>query len=85
MLRYRDFKPAVEKTSAFLGLIQESDTLNEVVDVANAWIDEQQVTVVNVETVVLPWMGANTRDAGSTFVTGEGIQWLQTVRVWYRQ
>ncbi|MFN9374086.1 MAG: hypothetical protein ACK6D3_19555 [Planctomycetaceae bacterium] len=85
MLRYRDFKPSVKKTSSFLGLIEQSDSLDEVVAAANAWIDKQQVTVVNIETVVLPWMGANSRDAGSTFGTAEGMQCLQTVRVWYRE
>jgi hypothetical protein len=85
MLRYQDFKPGVEKMSSFLGLIKESDSLDEVVAAANAWIDQQQVTVVNIETVVLPWMGANHREAGSTFPTQDGMQWLQTVRVWYRE
>ena len=45
MLRYQDVKPGVEKMSSFLGLIKESDSLDEVVAAANAWIDQQQVTV----------------------------------------
>lgn len=85
MLRYRDFKPTVEKTSAFLGVIQEAGSLEQVVAAANAWIDEQRVTVVNIETVLLPWMGTNVKEVGSHFASQEGIQWLQTVRVWYRE
>ncbi|MFN7805573.1 MAG: hypothetical protein ACK5TO_16255 [Planctomycetaceae bacterium] len=85
MLRYRDFKPSVKKTSSFLGLIEKSDSMDDVLAAANAWIDEQKVTVVNIETVVLPWTGANSRETRSTFGTAEGMQWLQTVRVWYRE
>jgi len=40
MLRYREFKPGVGKMSSFLGLIKESDSLDEVVAAANAWIDQ---------------------------------------------
>jgi len=84
MLCYHDFKPRVNQTSNVLGIIQKATTLDEVVAEANAWIAENKVTVLNIETLIMPWTGNNTRTVGSHFGYAEGMQVLQTVRVWYR-
>jgi hypothetical protein len=84
MLRYQDFKPQVTETSSVLGIIQKATTMDELVAEANAWIAEHKVSVFNIETLLMPWMGKNIRDLGSHFGVAEGMQVLQTVRVWYR-
>jgi hypothetical protein len=84
MLRYRDFTPQVKQQSSFLGIIQKTSTLDEVVAEANSWIEESRVSVVNIETLILPWSGNNNQAIGPYFRVGEAMQMLQTVRVWYR-
>jgi len=84
MIRYRDFLPQIEKRSVF-GYISSSGSLEETVAEANEWIERQQVTVLNIETVILPDPRANSRKLTSHFSSWEGIQFLQSVRVWYRE
>lgn len=84
MIRYRDFLPQIEKRNLF-GSISSSGSLEETVAEANGWIERQQVTVLNIETVLLPEPKGNLRKPVSHFSSFEGIQFLQSVRVWYRE
>ncbi|HBH53888.1 MAG TPA: hypothetical protein DDY91_18540 [Planctomycetaceae bacterium] len=82
MFCFRDFQPKVEELS-FFGMIRKGTTLEAVMAEANAWIAEHQIDVINIETVLLPWGGVNSKP-DSHFSTNEGTQFLQTVRVWYQ-
>jgi hypothetical protein len=88
MILFRDFVP--EQTSSG-GLFQAaqyaplSDSLKE----ANAWIEEFQVDVISVETVVLPNIHASheegSRDPGIRTSGEVGSLWHQFIRVWFRK
>lgn len=63
----------------------EYETFEATVGAANAWIDENSVRVINVETVVLPniwevWESGSQDPALRTF---QKPTWHQFVRVWY--
>jgi hypothetical protein len=79
---YKDFLPAVLKSGFFS---TEHEVLPAAVVRANEWIATSGVTVINVETVVLP----NVREVDDASrvglrTSGEmSSHWFQVVRVWY--
>lgn len=86
MIAFQDFVPRVKDRGGFLRA-PEFDTLRAAVLEANQWIQEQNVRVFNVETVVLPNIH-QAPEEGSEDVTlrtsGEmSAHWHQFVRVWY--
>lgn len=79
---YKDFLPAVLKSGLFS---TEHETLPLAVARANEWIRESGVTVINVETVVLPNV-REVEDASQVGIRTSGelsSYWFQIVRVWY--
>ena len=50
-IAYRDFTPAV---TGYRSFSTQYESLPQLVERANAWIAENSVTVINVETVILP-------------------------------
>jgi hypothetical protein len=88
MILFRDFVP--EQTSSG-GLFQMpqyaslADSLKE----ANEWIDELQIDVINVETVVLPNLHSpheeGSRDPGIRASGEMSSMWNQFIRVWFRK
>lgn len=83
MYHFKDFAPQVVKKSFFK---TEYESFEEALDAANAWIRDQKVEVLNIETVVLPNMrrGGGTPDTGYTS-SESGSYWYQFVRVWYKK
>jgi hypothetical protein len=86
MLQYRDFVPKMTKPAAFLSPA-EHESFDATLVLANRWIKENEIRVVNVETVVLPNIWSRyeegTRDA-SLGTSGESPSfWHQFIRVWY--
>ena len=87
MIGFADFVPAKTSEGGFF-VSAEFAPVQEAVDRANKWITENNVQVMNVETVVLP----NMLDAGETgpqdahlHVSGEmRHEVYQFVRVWYK-
>jgi hypothetical protein len=81
-IAFKDFFPQVTR-SGFLSSDYESFT--QVVERANAWMMASSVTVVNIETVVLP--NVNTaEEAQQTNIRTSGEMssyWRQFIRVWY--
>lgn len=86
-IAFQDFTPTRERTG---GVLQPPDyePLAQLVERASAWIDAQGVTVINIETVVLPNLHS-AREEGSTdaelIAQGQTTRWNQFVRVWYRR
>jgi hypothetical protein len=86
MLRYQDFVPKVVKPAAFLSPA-EHESFDAALVAANRWIKENEIHVVNVETVVLPniWSRYEEGSRDSSLGTsGESPSfWHQFIRVWY--
>lgn len=87
MIGFQDFEPKEMPPSGFLRLA-EYQSLDETSGAANRWINEHDVHVVNIETVVLPSMrsryeegttDAEPRDSGEFHTP-----WHQLGRAWYR-
>jgi hypothetical protein len=88
MILFRDFVPE-QTSSGGLFQIPQYAPLSDCLKEANAWVDEYQVDVINVETVVLPNMHdaheEGSRDP-SLRASGEvGTMWHQFIRVWFRK
>jgi len=83
MIRFHDFAP---RQLAPPGVFHDGkyDTFESAVSGANAWIREQQIKVINFETVVLPnmWEEDGTQDPEICTHPGHAL-WYQFVRVWY--
>ena len=87
MIGFKDFVPGMKDRG---GLFRrpEMEQLSESIREANEWISQNDVEVINIETVVLPNMYCPGEE-GSTDVqlstSGDmGSSWYQFVRVWYR-
>ena len=88
MLRYQDFVPKMTKPAAFLSPA-EHESFDAALTAANRWIKENEIRVVNVETVVLPnlWTSGSmgTADGNRILQPGFAQSWNQFIRVWYRR
>ncbi len=85
MIAFKDFVPQQIRKQGFIKppLLE---TVTQVVAAANEWIREQEVAVINVETVVAPdpdWKGVQSGN-GNLPCTPTTGSWVQFVRVWYR-
>jgi hypothetical protein len=86
MIGYRDFVPKMLAPGGFLSPA-EYETFDSALDAANAWIDENGIHVIDVETVVLPNIWSRFEDGStdtSLGTSGESpSHWHQFIRVWY--
>ena len=81
-IAYKDFLPAISKSGFFT---KEYETLTATIARVNDWIHRSSVTVLNVETVVLPNI-SDVEDASQVGIRTSGevsSYWFQVVRVWY--
>lgn len=85
-LMFRDFVPN-QLTPP--GLFREGDfgTLEDCLQAANQWVEESNIKLINIETVVLPNIWSQFEE-GSTDVslgTGDTVsRWHQFIRCWYQ-
>jgi hypothetical protein len=88
MIGYRDFVPRQLPQSLLRRLVKtEYETLDDAVAAANDWIAAESVTLVNIETVVLPniWrMREQGPEDVDVLVSSGWANWHQFIRVWYR-
>jgi len=85
MLRHRDFVPRMIR-EAFLLTPAEYESFEDAEAAANAWLEAENIQVVNIETVVLPnlWKEEGAEDP-SLRTSGDFVSnWHQFIRVWYR-
>ncbi len=90
MIAYKDFVPQRLRKQGFIKP-PLYETFQQAVSAAGAWVREQEVTVINIETVVLP--GLWSKDAPQSdaptlttlYSTGQAAYTglFQFVRVWY--
>jgi hypothetical protein len=87
MIEFRDFVPRVVAEGS-LFKAAEYESLTVAVGAANAWIHENQIRVINVETVVLPNIWSRWEEGSTDTSLGTSgdspSHWHQFVRVWYR-
>ena len=81
IIHYKDFSPSAVEHKVFS---TEYESFSEVVAHANEWIRDSGVTVLNVETVVLPNL-QEIKDKSQvvTIMKHSGSYMFQVVRVWY--
>lgn len=88
MIAFKDFVPQQTQRQGFIKPAQW-ETLEQVVGAANNWLRDQEVTIINIETIVVPGLRAKTKPeseranfsyGGYTTYSGE---WSQLIRVWY--
>lgn len=100
MIHFRDFTPRIDAerdgfwqslAAAFSPQVTASNAplLDKVVADVNAWVMEADITVVNIETVVVPTIlpsTANTMLTSEVWEVGgvETVPAFQFIRVWYR-
>lgn len=91
-MNFRDFVPrSIETRARFLDIeFPETtfETFDACVDAARAWIAEEGIDVINLETVVLPNIyepnEAGTTDADLVASSEIRTHWYQFLRVWHR-
>jgi hypothetical protein len=87
MIRFHDFVPQM---LAPPGWFKEGDyeSLEEAVAAANTWIAEDNIRIINVETVVLPNIWSRFEEGPTdTALSTSGdspSRWHQFVRCWYQ-
>lgn len=86
MMKIKDFVP--EKTKGGFFKPGKVEAFDEVMEKMNQWINQNDINVVNVETVLLPNIH-DPEEEGSTDTelwTGGAVSshWYQLLRVWYQ-
>src|SRR3954466_3855069 len=85
MLRHQDFVPHMMTPPGFFAPAT-FESFEAALSAANQWIKENEIQVVNVETVVLPniWNRWEEGTEDPSLGTGESpSHWHQFIRVWY--
>ena len=86
MIKHQDFVPKMHVQPGIFKLGQY-ETFDEALAAANIWIQENNIQVINIETVVLPniwsrWEEGSTDPALVT--SGDSpSRWHQFIRCWY--
>jgi hypothetical protein len=86
MIRFQDFLPRATGSGGFLGLGTSYETIEQTLAAANAWIAKYNLTVLNVETLVLPNIDQEKTGTVSARLWSSGdmrTDWYQAIRVWY--
>ena len=83
MFHFKDFAPQIKKKGVFKTDFQ---TFEEALAAANTWVTNNQIDVVNIETVVLPemWREDGTTDTDLTTSGDMMNSWYQFIRIWYK-
>lgn len=85
-ISFRDFVPG-DKTR-MLAVSRSYESMTDVVGRANEWIAAAGVTVVSVETLLLPGTPKQAAETPTYVELNAGAisvgQWHQVIRVWYR-
>lgn len=87
MIQFRDFVPEM---LAAPGLFKagEYESMDVALAAANSWINEYDIKIVNVETVVLPNIWSRYEEGTTDVALGTSGEmpshWHQFVRVWYQ-
>ena len=86
MIAFHDFVPQRQR-KRFLGVLTNYENLHELVSRANRWIEQHQIDVLNVETVVVTKLPDEADASPNARMDSQGttMSTFQIVRVWYQQ
>jgi hypothetical protein len=87
MMCFRDFVPKM-LSSPKLFKAGEYESFEAALHAANEWINENNLRVLNLETVVLPNIWSKWEEGTTDVALGtsaEPSHWHQFIRVWYRE
>ncbi len=87
MIQFRDFVPQM-LSAPRLFKAGDYESIEAALAAANSWIKEDDVKIINVETVVLPNIWSRYEEGTTDVALGTSGEmpshWHQFVRVWYR-
>lgn len=85
MLSFKDFIPQIQKR--VLGLPVAYEDIYEVLTRVKRWIEEEQIQVLNIETLLLPTLPNPKTDVPPSRMTGASNSsgTFQVLRVWYKE
>jgi hypothetical protein len=87
MIEYKDFVPEIKKKAGFI-IETFSEPLTDTLQQANKWIEQNNVNIINVETVVLPnihnFQEEGSADTDINVYQKSNSNWHQIIRVWYK-
>ncbi len=86
MLRFKDFVPKM-LSSPRLFKAGDYESFEAALEAVNSWIEEQQIKVVHIETVVLPNIWSKWEEGTTDVALGTSGEmpshWHQFIRCWY--
>lgn len=87
MIYFRDFEPRLLQAAGIFNAAQY-ENVHTILQEVNDWIRDENIQVVNIETVVLPnmhnWGEEGTTDPELRTGGEVGSTWHQFFRVWYK-
>ncbi|PCJ58421.1 MAG: hypothetical protein COA79_12940 [Planctomycetota bacterium] len=85
-IKFIDFAPEATKKTTFIFTTTDVKSFQSAVDQSNEWVSNNDVEVINIETVVLPQIHSEEGTTDSMLTTsGEMMSnWYQFIRVWYK-
>jgi|SRR5690606_28833196 hypothetical protein len=85
MIMFQDFIPQ-RQGKRMLGMLSDYENLHELVSRVNRWIEQNNIDVINVETVLLSHLPKDTEGSSNTQMASQVnvTSAYQIVRVWYR-
>jgi hypothetical protein len=83
-IMFRDFIPQIQSKKLF-GTLRDYEDPREIVTRINRWIEQEQITVLSVETLLMPKMpSADAENVPTLLETySEVPKSYQAIRVWY--
>ena len=88
MLKYKDFVPREIEAPGFFNVEGKHESFDDAVEAANEWLRQNKVTVISIETVVLPNIWARWEEGSVDASLGTSSdapsRWHQFLRCWYR-
>jgi hypothetical protein len=86
MIAFHDFIPQ-RQGKRYLGVVTDYENLHELVSRVNRWIEQNNIDVLNVETVLVTSLPKGTEASPKVEMASQAnvSSTIQTVRVWYRQ
>ena len=83
----KDFAPQILKKGGMFKSAQ-IESFDDMENAMNAWINENNIDVVSIETVVLPNIHDSDEEGSEDTMLGTGREsssnWYQLIRVWHR-
>jgi hypothetical protein len=86
MIAFQDFVPR-RQGRRLLGILTDYENLQELVSRVNRWIEQHEIDVLNVETLLVTELPKEAGASPKVEMTSQGTatSTYQVVRVWYRQ